>query len=691
MRRLDWSASADRPREGVRDALRRGFDPAALLAAAPAIVRGLSWSGAPRWFVASWRQIIASGGDESACVGALQDSARYLGGRGPAWVLPGPPSPVPVGWAPEPIGTLPPHLVEHWAGGRVDGTEIMRRIPWTTEQWGMWWLRQRAARGACRRFVVAARRPILDTPDAWGQRAAGTDVRGADGLYPSEKQHVIRPGNCGVRACPACARSRLGDAVERYVLLWAAPLKPGFVREFFTVGSPCNLITLDTDGDTDGRLIEEARREFSAWRASVARSQAIMVAGFAELGIPPQSWVGGLTVIELVPREFGCYAHAHVLAVRRAHYPYGYSRAHWERLGVKPTKGGRYTLARVLKTTGWPEKQALAGLGMRELLRRKGAGEVTDHEIVSEAGAAGVAGYLGKVAKYTGKVQHAEHEALFYGRPDLLALVKGQRRLATWGALRGLLGGRERARWEVDGIEEVRTRVPLTDRVWRSADGVDPGSRVGVLPLREDTLAAWEPWADLDAVRALLSSYGGTGPSALTGGAGRGVVTLGLGRRRRRHLLGEVGLRVDHLRRLAGRRDAVRDRGARNRRGKPDSARKLDPEGDLLGADVDPERGAHEELERVNERDHGLCVELYPGAHGGHVEPQTGRVRRSLPENADHVVGLDVVEPVEHESPDALKDAFELRKLDLGRLRRRRVVGRRLVARVMMADADCGE
>ncbi len=250
---------------------------------------------------------------------------------------------------------------------------------------------------------------------------------------------VAKPLGCGERSCPTCSRLAQWRAVSRYTVALAAPLRKGWKREFYTVGSTETITT---------------PAELAEWRRGLGAVIRGMVEGRESMGIPEGSWAGGLCVVETVPRDGGgVYAHAHLLIIAREWYPWGWSK---DRLNKAFDRAGVY---RRWTETGRPRADALrqAGLGrevmgLRELQRRHGVGEVGKHERVREkrdaSGVEVIARYLAKVQAYMSKIEARGEGAKFWDDPRIQWTMKGVRRCQPFGDLLGTHAGPTKRGWE---------------------------------------------------------------------------------------------------------------------------------------------------------------------------------------------------------------------------------------------------
>lgn len=298
---------------------------------------------------------------------------------------------------------------------------------------------------------------------------------------------VIRRSRCDSRTCLRCARLSLRRAVWRYGGFFAVPLLPGWCWEFCTLGSLAPVGT---------------RADLARWRRGVGQVLRGMYEGRADLGLARRTWAAALCVCEVTPRDRGAYAHAHIVAVRRARYPYGWSRARLARVGVEPTRTGRYTAARVA-AAGVPPGEAL---GARELQRRCGVGEVGRHDVLrSPRDTEVVARYLGKVAHYLAK---ADGSGSWYERrTDLAYLLRGSRRVQPSGDLLGALAAPDLGWYEVDGRRDPREWLGAPQREdAEQTPALEGERRVTVHQWSWEAVEAWRPWADVDAWRAWLAS-----------------------------------------------------------------------------------------------------------------------------------------------------------------------------------------
>lgn len=320
---------------------------------------------------------------------------------------------------------------------------------------------------------------------------------------------------CGTRACLPCARRRLRRAIDRWSVVVRAPLRPGYVAAFITIGS----VGAVRDRTDVRRYLGRLGR---LWRG--------VTEGIPRYGLPPRTWVGGLRALELCPRAEGGWAHCHLYAIRRDYYPYGLSEAALfgryltgqERNAFACLSPGslgherehaRLTRA-IVRDRADPED-----LGLRALLRRLGIGEVFRDDVVSTADDADPIGsYLAKIERYVGKIEKDDGsiaDASWEGRVDLQRTMRGARLIEPWGAVRGLLGGPDEV-WRETTADRVRrgalSRVGVYDPADRSTwrylpDGIADEAGPELTSVRrtwyrEDTLETWRPWCDVDRLRA---------------------------------------------------------------------------------------------------------------------------------------------------------------------------------------------
>lgn len=332
------------------------------------------------------------------------------------------------------------------------------------------------------------------------------------------ERRYLAPLRCNTRACPDCARRRLRRIIGgRWAPLFDAALKDGYVVDFFTIGNGLDVghgVGIVSERD---HVRDYLRRSGQALRA--------MMEGRKYAGIAAGDVVAGLRVLELVERKQGAFAHLHIILIRRAFVPYGLSAKRQSQLRAadpawKPS----------------PEQR-----GMREILRRRGLGEVGKHEVLSaddaNASRNGIAPYLWKVQKYLEKVENGQARMptqegedvqcplLFGGRHDILKMLSGIRMVEPMGDARGLLGGPDRAVRELHGVrcetlerlgvfnpEEPATFDTLPEVLDASGrlllmagEVIDHGEELSITrrtTYRDDTLMKWARWCDLDKLLA---------------------------------------------------------------------------------------------------------------------------------------------------------------------------------------------
>lgn len=385
-----------------------------------------------------------------------------------------------------------------------------------------WWDRITAARDGCRRAML-----LIESGDTGAQYA--------------------HAASCGTRACQSCARVHLARALDRYVAAFAAPLRPSHRFEMFTVGSVAPI-----------RL----RSEYSAWRRRVRSLVRAMMDGAPDCGIEPGTWAGGLTVAETTQEPpnghtrapDASYAHGHLLVIHRNRYPWGLSMATiehaWRQAGIPRrkwfTRTGRIRLRAIELVDGWLRKHGRnprtgkrvacqqcgvtggcrkgcpsdprAWLGLRELQRRAGLGEVGHHTdlpqdlTTDDAGMTVVVGYLKKVNAYLKKVSKAGKLARMYTDPACQWMLRGTRRVDPWGCLRGWHAGpTERGAEVIPGQRERRTLVGMyEDEAAIRADGGRPEAddvpRYTWHRLSDVAMEDWRSWADVDAFRKWIDA-----------------------------------------------------------------------------------------------------------------------------------------------------------------------------------------
>jgi hypothetical protein len=328
------------------------------------------------------------------------------------------------------------------------------------------------------------------------------------------ERRYVAPARCNARCCPMCARRRLKRIIGgRWAPLFAALLADGYVVDFFTVGNAA-------DHGAGVGIVTQREHVRDYLRRSGQALRALQE-GRSTLGIEPGSVVAGLRVLELVPRTTrdgrpaGAFAHLHIILIRRAFVPYGLAT---KKLDELRARGARPA----------PEQ-----LGIREVLRRRGLGEVGKHEVLSAAQAGedrnGLAPYLWKVQRYIEKVEGrsttGQTPMLFDGRHDIMTMLAGVRMVEPIGDARGLFGGPDRMVRELNGercrpLELVGMYDPEDDSTWDTLGRVSDDKGREVLPpgvalehgdelsvtrltcYRLDTLAKWSTWADVPRLLA---------------------------------------------------------------------------------------------------------------------------------------------------------------------------------------------
>ena len=474
-RRADWSANAHRWAE---------------------------LAGAPRWVRAEVRQA-ARGGDPDLAAWALAFWLR--------------------GWAREDfdaertrlLGIGPPRYNAS-EGAIVSTDDTAEELP-----------RKHDARGPGRADLV--------DPEWWAeQQAAVEGCRGTIGVFSPRDRgelHGLELG-CGARACPRCSKAAQWRAVSRYLAAFAAPLRTGAYRlEMFTLGS---LRPVETPA------------ELRAWRARLGQVCRAMVEGRETCGVVEGAWVGGLVVVETVRREGGAqFAHAHLLIVARRWYAWGLSEERLERLcdeaGVDPdlrrTENGRFRAGAVQAAAAIYNRGRArpvdppALLGLREIQRRAGVGQVGQHDFINQPqteridpdGHARrvVVRYLSKVQQYAAKVGD---DASFWTDAQIQWTVKGLRRCQPFGAFLRWHAGPTRRGSEVEpGADDPRALVAQVDpdafrelareRADRELHPYlppvtpDPADRFEWHRLNRGRIATWAPWAHVGDYLAALEVY----------------------------------------------------------------------------------------------------------------------------------------------------------------------------------------
>lgn len=420
-------------RDGVRAVLARGVpSDEARPEWARSAARWADVAGAPRWVKGELRQA-GRGGDP--------DTALWAGAL---WLR---------GWASDDFDALRPELAR--------STEPGWSPPWRDLP------RKHDARGIPR--------PDAYPPEWWEQQRGAVDgCRETIGVFAPRDRNELHglPLGCGARSCPRCSKAAQWRAVSRYLAAFAAPLRTGAYRlEMFTLGS---LAPVGTPS------------ELRAWRSRLGAVCRAMTEGRPGCGIEEGSWVGGLVVVETVHRQNGQqFAHAHLLIVARRWYAWGLSEQRLDKLleqaGVpddeRRTPGGRLRItalraAATIYNEGRrrPVKPE-ALLGLREVQRRMGVGQVGQHDFLEQPqgeridpdGRARkvVLKYLSKVQQYAAKVAD---DGRFWSDPQIQWCVKGLRRCQPFGAFMRWHAGPTRRGSEVEkGADDPRALAAIME------------------------------------------------------------------------------------------------------------------------------------------------------------------------------------------------------------------------------------
>lgn len=367
-----------------------------------------------------------------------------------------------------------------------------------------WWASLEAAVRGCRADV------LLTESDATGQQ-------------------FVKERTCGSRGCLACARSALARSIDRYIPAFAVPMNADHGCEMYTLGSTAWI---------------DSRSGYTTWRKALARIVRAMVEGLPSCGIPPRSWQGGLVVAETTgegpkgTRVRGAgrfFAHAHLLIIRAGRYPYGLSDAAWrdafEACGVdladRYTPTGRTRKSAVLACDDYlrrsrPCQQCgqvgcsdgcpadpMAWLGLREVQRRAGVGEVGKHQSLSASddgsGLGRVSAYLKKVHAYLKKAHKSGADSKMYTDRMCQWALKGTRRVQPFGCLTRMhagpsLTGREVQRGQRDPRRLLGVFLDRFEAITKGArPEPDDWPRFVEHRLNGARVETWREWGDVDA------------------------------------------------------------------------------------------------------------------------------------------------------------------------------------------------